>query len=195
MILNSIKPLLRVFTIFLAALALYSTSAKASIKQGNWNISCRDGLSKTLNLSETGQSQTSERFHQDRTCQHLSFEFITSGRIEFSPIEENQIDFTYSQIQLVVHIEEVIRDFNERAVCGLTNWKRSEAQTITGLKCALFNINKPTPIPKAEDKKYGIYKIESDKLFFGRLSKEFDGSSPEKRPQEYDLIPYLFTFF
>lgn len=190
MILNPIKPLLRVLTATTAATALFlSTAALASTPEGTWLTSCQDGLSKTQIISQNNHSHTIEKFHQDRFCRQPSFVFITSGGLNF-PAEINQIDFTYTQIQLVVHRKEVVQDFNKRSVCGLTNWKVSEPQTITGLKCALFNIHKPTSIPQSGDTKFGIYKIENDKLYFGKLSKENDGSTPEKRPQEYDNFFY-----
>lgn len=194
MISNSIKRLLGFLMTTTGAITLLSATAWASIPEGTWLSECRDGVSKIQVISEDHQSQTIERFYRDRLCEQASFEFITNGNLDFPVDSKNQINFTYTQIQLTIHIDEVIRDFNERAVCGLNDWKKSEPQTITGLNCALFNIHKPTPVPRVADTRYGIYKIEADKLYYGQLSIDFDGSTPQKRPQTYDRFFYLRSF-
>ena len=43
-------------------------------------------------------------------------------------------------------------------------------------------MKKETQIAKFDDKKFGIYKFEKEKLFFGQLTKENDGSAANKRP-------------
>lgn len=187
--LKSIEPLLGFLAVLTGAIALPLT-AFASIPEGTWVSTCQDGLSKLQIITEGTHSQTIEQFHQDRLCQRPSFVFITSGTLYFPNENSNLIDFTYTDIQLIVHVDEVIRDFNEREVCGLSNWKKSVPQTITGLNCALFNIHKPTTIPQAGGTKFGIYKLENDTLFYGRLSKENDSSTPEKRPTDYEFKGY-----
>ncbi len=187
--LKSIKPLLGILAVLTGAIAL-PLEAFALIPEGTWVSSCQDGLSKLQIITKGNRSQTIEQFHQDRLCQQASFVFITSGSLSFPSESGPQIDFTYTQIQLIIHVEEVVRDFNTREVCGLSNWKKSEPQTITGLECTLFNVHKPTVIPRTGDTKFGIYKIENDLLYYGRLSKEHDSSTPEKRPTDYELKGY-----
>lgn len=187
---NSIKSLLKLLVLITGVIAL-PFWAEATIPEGLWVSACNGGLLKTQTIDSAFHSKTTEQFHQDRSCQRLSFEFITRGELSFS--QDQNIDFTYSEIQLVLYINEVVQDFNERQVCGFTNWKTGKAQIITGLACTLFNANKPTRIPNAGDMKYGIYKIENEHLFFGKLTQEKDGSSSERRPLEYDGQFYEFS--
>jgi len=181
---NPFKTVLKLFVLITGVIAL-PFCVEATVPAGLWVSPCQQGLLKIQSLLSPFQSKTTEQFHQDQACKQISFEFITSGDLSY-PEKENTIDFTYSEIQLIIHVEDVIKDFNQRAVCGFTDWKKSEARTITGLSCALFNMSKPTQIPFAGVIKYGIYKIENERLYFGLMTKENDGSSAERRPLSYD---------
>lgn len=179
---------LNAFYLFLAAITVFSSAAKANEAdhnlQGSWVMKCDRGLQKQQQFIEN-QTITTEFFHQDRECLKESFRFKTTGLFELNPEHLDWMDFKYQQIELTLFIPAVAQDFNSRAVCGFTNWKAGEPQTITGLPCALFSYNKPTQIPKAGDQKFGIYKIENNKLFFGQLTKETDGSTEQKRPMMF----------
>lgn len=159
--------------------------------EGIWETGCQGGLKKEQ-LIKLPFVDVLELFHKDKDCQSLSFKFRTSGTLLFNKENPSWIDFTYQQIQLTVYVEAVINDLNERAVCGKTDWKLGEPQTITGLQCALFNVNKPTPIPKQNDQKFGIYSVVDDQLFYGQMSPEADGSSPLKRPVNLDKSTVYF---
>lgn len=163
------------------------------IPAGVWKKTCSEGLSKIQYISEDGlSSEMTEKFHQDRNCDQLSFEFITRGKLDYPSMTNttNWLDFTYTEIQLVLYRIEIVNDFNERQVCSLNNWEIGKPQTITGLQCALFNITKPTQIPQAGVTKYGIFKIENDMLFYGQLTLENDSSTPDKRPKHYEPHGY-----
>lgn len=151
---------------------------------GVWKLNCDRGLRKEQ-VIENFTTVTTEFFHQDKYCNHESFRFKTSGTIQLTEANPTWIDFTYTQVELTVFIPDVVADFNLRQVCGFTDWAVGEAKVITGLQCALFNVNKATQIPKVGDLKYGIYKIENDRLYYGQMTQKTDGSSFEKRPTDY----------
>lgn len=183
------------YLILTGAITLLFNLAHARIPAGLWNSRCIEGLSKTQNYTSENQVEVQEKFHQDLFCQKPSFEFRTSGYVTYptnhdQPNVENLIDFTYSEIEVILFLPLIVDDFNERKVCGRTDWKLETPQKITGLSCALFNLTKPTTIPPAGDMKYGIYKIEYEILHFGQLSKENDSSTPEKRPKNYEFRGY-----
>lgn len=179
---------LNVFYLFLAISTGFSTTLAAAEAernlQGSWAMKCDRGLHKQHQFNGN-QSITTEFFHQDQECLKESFRFKTTGLYELSLENPDWMNFKYQQIELTVFVSAVVADFNDRVVCGLTNWKVGEPQVITGLPCALFNYNKPTQIPKAGEQKFGIYKIENNKLFFGQLTKETDGSTEQKRPKMF----------
>lgn len=151
---------------------------------GEWITPCDRGLRKTQ-VIDGDVATTTEFFHHDRFCNVESFRFKTAGTIKTFPNQPAWIDFAYSEIEITVFVKEVVEDFNARKVCGFTNWSVAMPQQITGLNCALFNMNKETKIPSAGDMKFGIYKIETDHLYYGQMTKEKDSSSPEKRPSEF----------
>lgn len=170
---------------------LLPCALQAQINTGLWSTGCIKGLDKKQ-LYENNQVSLVEYFHQDAKCQDESFRFQTSGTVTYN-YEQSFIDFIYEKIQLTVFKQNVTNDFNARKVCGLDNWAVAQAQNITGLKCALFNTHKEVQVPKAQDRKFGIYQLENNKLYFGKLTQSYDGSSPEKRPRLIDkLTEYIF---
>ncbi|MFZ3231261.1 MAG: hypothetical protein WA160_13720 [Pseudobdellovibrio sp.] len=149
-------------------------------------MECSNGLRKEQIVTNFDVS-TTEFFHHDKNCAKESFRFRTTGQIAFNDDHPNWINFTFASTELTVFVSEVIADFNKRSVCGFTNWIAAEAKVITGLKCALFNYNKDTQIPRVGDLKYGIYSVDNERLFYGQMTQEKDGSSAGKRPNSYSL--------
>lgn len=147
-------------------------------------MNCDRGLRKEQVIQ--GQAvTTTEFFHQDKECTQESFRFKTVGTLVFDNNEPSWIDFYYTAIDLTVFVPQVVADFNTRAVCGFQDWQVGTSKQITGLKCALFNVNKPTQIPTVGDLKFGIYKIEDGRLYYGQLTQEKNGSSAKKRPDMF----------
>ena len=178
----------------------------AYIKSGLWNTNCERGLLKKQIYNNNFVS-TEEFFHQDAHCADLSFIFTTDGYVEFptdnqtdlsaneknfiksnsfasSTQDQNFINFSYDKIFLSLHKEVSVTDFNNRKVCGFNDWKLAEKKEITGLKCALFNVNSEAQIPSAGQRRYGLYLVTEDKLCYGQLNQTYDGSSPARRPQQ-----------
>ncbi len=151
--------------------------------EGHWQSGCQWGLQKQQNVVKS-QVHSIESFFSDRNCSKLSFKFETLGQNEYSIENPSWVNFTFREINLSVYVQAAIDDLNFRKVCGLTDWQTGKAQVITGRQCALFNVHKQTQIPRALDRKYGIYAIENQRLYYGVLTKENDGSTPEKRPMK-----------
>lgn len=153
---------------------------------GLWQTACLNGLQKT-NSIQNHSSQYQESFFKDKNCFNESFRFVTQSNFTFDSTHSNWVNFTFSEIQLTVFTNLIINDFNNRSVCGVNTWKLAEPQNITGKACALFNINQASLMPKAGDIKYAIYEIKDNRLYYGKLSKKEDGSTPDKRPTEFNL--------
>jgi hypothetical protein len=185
------KTLISAFILFLAS----PTISFAYIKSGLWNTACERGLlKKQIYINEF--VSTEEHFHQNVSCSNLSFIFTTDGYIEFSANEKNFINFIYDKIFLSLHKEISVNDFNSRKVCGFDNWSLGEKKEITGLKCALFNVNSEAQIPTAGQRRYGLYLVIENKLYYGQLNQTYDGSSPERRPQQINRsTEYIFQNF
>ncbi len=173
-------------------LFLYPAS-QAQISGGYWSTGCINGLKKEQVYGNNNKVISTESFYQDADCKVESFRFQTIGLVSYYQNSPEFIDFVYQEIYLSVFKQNVIEDLNLRKVCGYSDWTKAGAQNITGLKCTLFNINKPTQIPAAGDLKYGIFLVEKTKLYYGQLSPDFDGSTPAKRPGKINsLIEYIF---
>ena len=182
---------------FVFIFALHFKS-EAQVTSGFWSTGCQNGLKKEQIYGHNNRVITTESFYQDKKCIDESFRFQTIGFVSYYSSEsystsETFIDFLYEEIFLTVFKQNVISDFNSRKVCGYTDWARTEAQNITGLKCAVFNLNSPTKIPSAGEIKYGIFQSTEGKLYYGKLTQELNASSPEKRPNQINIqTEYLF---
>lgn len=141
-----------------------------------------------MEVIEKNEATLFETFYLERGCEHPQTTWISQGEIAIPGAHE--IDFTFRKVHLILHTEETVRVFNERAICDLTDWKIDEAREITGRACKVFENGSPLIVPAAGKKVYGIYTIDSDRLFFGRLTPERDGSTAGKRPEDWDPIFY-----
>ena len=187
--------------LFVLILGLPLISA-AQITSGLWSTGCQNGLKKEQIYGHNNRVITTESFYQDKNCTDESFRFQTIGLVSYYSayhstsenvaVSENYIDFLYEEIYLTVFKQNVILDFNSRKVCGYTDWAAAQAQPITGLKCAIFNLNRPTKIPSAGETKYGIFHSNNGKLYYGQLTQELNATSPEKRP---NLINFATEYF
>ena len=169
---------------------LFCQLASAEITPGRWVLACASGVARTQLFKESSVTLT-ESFHQDRDCLDLSFEFITSGDVIYP--QADNIDFTYRRVFLALHKNALIDDFNARRVCGISQWTLHAPVDITGRECAIFNFTKTTKIPSDGDTKFGIYRIDDGGLIYGKLTRENDGSSPQRRPVTFEAerIYYL----
>lgn len=105
--------------------------------------------------------------------------------------DAREIDFVFAKVTFSPQTEAVAASYRARALCGLTNWAVGEETEITGLRCDFLDSGGKFAVPAAGDRRYGIVKEEGDALRFGRLSPEFNGASPERRPLFLDPAPYL----
>lgn len=175
-----------IYSVLLSCLGLTCLAAGSNDLTGQWSSGCDRGLRKEQVIDQQQQSvTTTEYFYQDKTCTQESFRFKTTGTLYFDAAEPYWIDFSYTQVELTVFVPQVVADFNTRAVCGFQDWQAAAPKRITGLRCALFNVNKPTQIPVLGDLKFGIYKIEDGRLYYGQLTQEKNGSSKERRPDMF----------
>ena len=180
-------------TIILVMTFIMSSKSEAQIKTGYWSTYCRNGLKKEQIYGNKNRVISTERFYEDKNCIKESFHFQTIGLVSYYKSSENFIDFLYEEIYLTLFKQELTSDFNTRKVCGLSDWELSRAQNITGLKCALFNLNRAAQIPLAGEIKYGIFQMDNSKLYYGQLSPKFNSISPEKRPVQINfLTEYTF---
>ena len=177
----------------LLALSLQiSQVTHAQIANGIWSTKCINSQQK-IQIYRSSHVVSIEKFYSDSQCLDESIRFQTTGSINYSHENISFIDFEYKEIQVIPFKQNIIDDFNTRKVCGFSQWKPGEAQNITGLRCAIFNLYKETQIPQLGDRKYGIYLIENAKLYYGQLTKTLDGSSSEKRPNQINTsIEYIF---
>lgn len=100
----------------------------------------------------------------------------------------HSMDFTFQSVRLRPLSEAALQWMNQQSFCGKTHWRLMEFQNVSGQKCEFPGGN--IRVPAEGEKRYGIFRIEENLLYLGRLSPEADGTSPEKRPKTWDSMPY-----
>lgn len=183
---------MKIISVLSLAIFSFSAISEASIAPGLWSTGCVNGLKKEQTYNAK-QVLTAEHFYQDAACQDESFLFETNGRVNYPADDPGFVDFVYVEIQLTLFKKAVVDDFNQRRVCGLSDWQLAVPQLITAKKCALFNYSKETQIPAAGDLRFGLYAIEENRLYYGQLSPAYDSSTPAKRPKTLNrTTEYIF---
>lgn len=172
---------------FLLLLPLAAFAHTPADFQGEWQQECRGSKRKT-EIFIANTVTLAEEYFPERICAgEPSVTHLSSG--EFLLPGAGLMDFRFSEVS-VIPGEKIAALYNEKAVCGLTNWEAGKSQDVTGLRCDFFFLGRPVPVPASGDMRYGIYALEGNFLRFGRLSSQKNGLTPETRPTELDPEPF-----
>jgi hypothetical protein len=173
----------------LIALFLSFALANPSL-EGTWTRPCENGKI-TYEIIQRNQAAFREDFFSDKSCQSYLLRFESQG--DFILPKENPlaIDFRFDQVTLTLFTSELVEDFTRRQVCGLSSWSLSAPMPVTGLKCALFPGVKPMPVPVKDERRYGIYKIDDGRLYFGQNDLFYHGKTEDRRPINWDERAYI----
>lgn len=162
------------------------SSAQAQLN-GVWVRPCANGNIQVQNF-EGPKNYTDDILFQDIKCSKPLLSFGYDGTSIF---RSNEMDYTFSKVSLTLYEKSLVEDYNQRSVCGFSNWSTNSPKVITGLQCALFQQGRQTQVPKLGDRRYGIWKLESGKLYFGKLTPTHPANTPETRPIEWDSRAYF----
>jgi hypothetical protein len=163
-------------------------SEDQELLQGRWLQACQAGGVRT-EFFVNNTVELNEMFFSDKDCRVPSAVFINEGT--FVLPAQGQMDFQFTSLRVHVMNDAIINDFNRRQVCGFDDWEKSVDKEISGRSCEMFVIGSPQKIPTVGEMRYGIYRLDGDRLSFGKLSREQNATAPEKRPTEYD--PRFYT--
>lgn len=149
---------------------------------GIWSQECQNGVMRTEDFVDH-RVRFTEAYYADKACTQKVLDFTSEGSFQ---VQNEKIDFAFSQIAIILGNIHYVADWNDRKVCGIATWQLGIKQNVTGKFCEIFGPGVGIQVPPEGQQRFGIYKIEEDRLYFGRLTLEHDSSSPEKRPIEYD---------
>jgi hypothetical protein len=155
--------------------------------EGRWVQPCQNKVIREEVLRDNTATLI-ENYYQDTACAVPLLTFTNEGGLQ---AQNGKMDFSFTRVTIALHSQVFVEDFNDRAVCGYQNWIAGLERDITGMTCALFSPSNPAPSPKAGDMRYGIYKVEDNKLYFGQLTLQHNALTPEKRPITFDPRFYL----
>lgn len=138
------------------------------------------------------QARYTENYFADGDCHEPLLSFEIAGPFSFSersPLEGN-IDFVFETVFAIAKDDRMTEQFNRTRTCGWSDWKTDEPRDVTSLACDFFGTGAPLRSPARGEIRYGIWKIDGDRLLFGTLEPGGDGLSPETRPHR--LNPKYF---
>lgn len=177
------------FVLLLLSLLAFENSNAAisdqNIALGRWRQTCRNRNMNEEFFSST-QVRYSETYYSDDQCTQTLVSFVSEGPFQAS---QNKIDFIFASSDIIILSEQVAAGFNQRSVCGWTNWTTGRRAVLNQM-CDFFNLGRNFPTPKTGQQKFGIYKLENALLFFGQLTKENDGSTDVRRPVQFNPRSY-----
>lgn len=162
---------------------------------GTWAQPCRGGYFRTETFLGNAATYV-ERNFSDGACTQPSVVTTSRGEIELgegvsAPAGAMALDFTFTSVTLKPVTDDAAAAWRERGVCGSRDWLAGEERDVTGRECDFSGLGSVTRVPKLGDRRFGVVKIDSGQIFFGRLSPERDGADPSRRPIELDPVPYV----
>ena len=169
------------------SLMSYAAASASTPLEGVWLRQCSKG-GMQVQIFEGNSSRTTELFFEDSNCYDPLMAFLNDGQIK---IQNQQIDFQFEKVSVVLYSDKIIEDFNRRSVCGKNDWGKNDVTPVTGQICAFFQESKLVQVPKAGEMRFGIWKKELNKLYFGMLTQAENGTTPEKRPTSLDPRAYF----
>jgi hypothetical protein len=155
----------------------------SSFLDGTWMRSCQGGKI-TYEIFRKDEAILREDFYADTDCQTASIRFESTGKF-FLSANPIFMDFYFQKVEITPLSKQVAEDFSNRQVCGLSSWSEKLPIKVTGLNCQLFGA-KPIAIPQLGEARFGIYKIEDSRLYFGQNDPFYHGRTVERRPITWD---------
>lgn len=152
---------------------------------------CANGFRRSQDFRGEQVVYTEENFF-DGACGEPSVASRSYGSYSLGELvaDAREIDFVFEKVTLMPQSIAVAAAYRARALCGLSEWSENRETEITGLACDFLDNGSAFMVPAKGDARYGIVKVDEAGLRFGRLSPQFDGSSPERRPRSLDPRPY-----
>lgn len=154
--------------------------------EGVWKQECCNSTVRTETF-EGSFVMLKESYFTDAACTMPLMQFSSFGA---HTVNAEQMDFRFMSVGVTLQREAMVTDFNNRQVCGYNNWKLNNEKNLVGLTCKLFNQVTNTKIPDENEMRYGIYKIEGNRLYLGQLTSQNNGLKPEARPTEWNSQHY-----
>lgn len=165
---------------------IFSCLSTAQSLNGVWSTDCLNG-NKKIQVIKEPMIYTFEIFHKDADCKTRQFYFLNVGHFTKTT---SSMDFQFDAVYLNVSDANIIESFNRQSMCNQSHWKQSQNKEITGQWCLFFSPNKKSLVPNKGDFRFGIYKLENQMLYFGKIDKEHNALRPETRPIEFDPRGY-----
>jgi len=142
---------------------------------GTWRRNClpldRGGYVKEILEVGNSVANSAQEAYLDADCTKLSNEFRFGGTYALGEQRTKTVDFTLTYVEITLHNAGDVATYNNYKMCGAADWKIGESHDC------------PTEVKSL----YQIYRLEStDTLYLGKVTTALDGTTPEKRPTEFD---------
>lgn len=98
------------------------------------------------------------------------------------------MDFQFTKVEIRGRSAEIVQWLQQQKFCGIADWQLDQFVEVSGKICE-FPLGK-IQIPAVGDRRFGIFRLEENRLFFGKLTPIRDGKSRESRPTEWDPRPF-----
>ncbi len=159
---------------------------------GVWIQPCEQSLVKEEHFSAEKVALVETNF-VDAACTKPLLESRSEG--EYSLGEElplaprgHAMDFQFTKVEIRGRSAEVVQWLQQQKFCGIADWQLDQFVEVSGKICE-FPLGK-IQVPEVGDRRFGIFRVEDNLLYFGKLTPIRDGKSRESRPTEWDPKPY-----
>lgn len=149
---------------------------------GKWGSTCRKisverSHYSDLNVSSTNLSHN-YRYFYDSQCQQKDYRLLELAHYATSLNPNNAVlslDLILDRLLVTFYRQETVDGVNEIELCEYDDWQVNIPKDILGKKC---------PEGEVGDEFFDIVQIMRGRLYFGLKSKELDGTTEAKRPNQ-----------
>ena len=169
--------------------AQFALGSEAAL-EGKWATGCLKADKSTQSEVMTMNGNNLDVIVQGFSDQGCATRFMTAnltGTFKMGPDSQmvkdaKESELIYSTLTLTFHSSEIVGYLITLNVCGYSDWQVDQPKNVLGQTCD------KTVMPKAGDTRYNLITLPmNNRLFLGKETKEFDGSTPDKRPRELDM--------
>ena len=167
-------------------LLLFSSASPALALSGLYGTACLpvEELSARKDFVFSPESfEMVQTVFGDNSCTTPAYDFSFTGHYTYDPSAQT-IDFIFETSLLTALDARIAEAFSQAVLCGIDDWQAARTEDVTGKNCG------GQPIPGRDIRIFDKLNVADEGIYFGLTTNELNGTSPELRPFDWDVMLY-----
>ncbi len=177
-----------IFLVMISALHSWGNTAMDGAWISDCNVFGRHSFISEIQFKESNHFVTF-KLYEDQSCLSHASTVSYEGSFSTGNIFGEGIEFDSlpSKVQLTVHIQNVVDQYNNPSSpdgCEMKNWQIDVAQDVSGKYC------RPIQMPTIGVAVHDIYQVQDSEFRFGSIPLNWGLNDPARRPRTLSKITF-----